>query len=89
MNQIIVLGKVESINKEKKEFVLAVPRSYSEYNGEMKSDTILCTHFNNINKNMTTYINIEDSIIIKGRLEEKDNKHYIKVESYKVLKRKI
>lgn len=89
MNQIIVYGRVISIDENRKEFVVSVPRTYLSYQGDYIEDKLLCSHFNNINKNMTSYICIDDSILIKGRLETRDEKCCIIVESYKVLKRKV
>lgn len=89
MNQIIVMGSVKDINVARKEFIVSIPRSYPTYKGDYLSDVILCKHINNINKNMTSYICIDDSILIKGRLETENESYYIAVESYQVLQRKV
>ena len=88
MNQIILYGSVVKIDVKNKNFKIAVPRTYLT-NDKTKNDIITCSSFSNINKNITSYINIEDSVLIKGRLEEEDNTYHVKVEHYQVLKRKV
>ena len=89
MNQIIVMGCIKNINTNNKEFTISIPRSYPTYNGDYLNDVVLCKHINSINKNMTSYICINDSILIKGRLETDNGAYYIAVESYQVLQRKV
>ena len=88
MNQIILYGRVVKIDVKKKSFEISVPRSYLT-NDEVKYDIITCTSFSNINKNITSYINVDDSVLIKGRLEEDDGSYHVRVEHYQVLKRKV
>jgi len=89
MNQIIVMGSILEVNKDRKEFIISIPRTYPTYKGEYLNDVVICKTINNINKNMTSYICINDSILIKGRLESNEASYYIAVESYQVLQRKV
>ena len=72
LNQFIVVGRIDTINKEddKTLLVIKVPRSYKNENGEYESDTIKIQVYNNISEAINDYCKHGDIVGVKGRIQE-------------------
>jgi len=79
LNQIVLVGKIEKIEKKEKDTVyltLGVPRSFKNTEGEYETDHITCKLFNMIAENTAEYCKIGDIVGVKGRLENKTIEKY-------------
>lgn len=88
MNQVIVLGCVTHIDETKKMFYLSIPRS-KYTNDKIINDTFICKGCNLLHRNITSFIKVNDQLLLKGRIQEDDGKYYILVESYQIIQRKV
>ena len=72
LNQVVVVGRIYSM--ENGEFVVAVPRSFKNENGEYDTDYIEVKLSKSIKSNVSTYCEKGDLVGVKGRLESGINK---------------
>ncbi len=72
MNNFMIVGRIDSINKEddKSLLIINVPRSYKNENGEYESDTIKIQVYNNISDALNDYCKHGDVVGVKGRIQE-------------------
>ena len=72
LNQFIIVGRIDTINKEddKTLLIIKVPRSYKNENGEYESDTIKIQVYNNISEALNDYCKHGDIVGVKGRIQE-------------------
>ena len=88
MNQVIVLGYVLNIDLDKNVFTFSIPRS--KFNTEkVINDTFICRGCKLLHKNMTSFLKVNDQLLLKGRIQEDSGKYYILVESYQIIQRKV
>ena len=87
VNIILLEGKIISINKENRLISLEVIRNYRNEIGDYDSDQIKCQFWQGINNNIENYLNIDDTILVKGRLEFIDKEYIVMVDSYSLIHR--
>ena len=76
LNQMVLVGKVKEIKKQKEKTIikLGVTRSYKNSEGIYETDIISINVNNNIADNFNKYCTIGDVIGIKGHIETKNNR---------------
>ena len=82
LNQIILVGRLKELKEVKGEtnktviITLEVPRNFKNADGIYEADYIDCVLWDSIGTNAKEYLNIDDIIGIKGRLQKiNDNPH--------------
>ena len=72
LNQFIIVGKIDTVNKEddKSLLIINVPRSYKNENGEYESDTLKIQVYSNISDALNDYCKHGDVVGVKGRIQE-------------------
>lgn len=78
LNQAVLVGRVAEIGNLN--IKIKVSRSYKNSEGDYETDLIPVFYTNNIAKSAREYLEIDDIIGIKGRLEVEDGVLQVKAE---------
>lgn len=74
LNQVVIVGRIKSLDSDTKTIYINVPRQYKNENGEYDSDLIpVQVSSDNIWDNTNTYCKESDVIGCKGRLQVSNN----------------
>lgn len=73
LNQVVLVGRITDIPKEKNKIIIAVQRPYKNNDGVYEVDFISIQLFDSINDNSKLYLTIGDLVGVKGRLQTKEN----------------
>jgi len=88
LNQVIVVGRIQQINKteERNEVVISTPRAYKNVDGIYENDIITAKLHNGMIENVANYLKTGDLIGIKGRIQstQQDDKTIMEVVAEKV-----
>ncbi len=87
MNSIVLAGKVADINLDNNTFKLCVERNYRNDKGEYESDTFICKPWKGMNNYLSSYLNNDDVLIIKGQLISEDNICTILIDQFSLMYR--
>lgn len=85
-NMFTLVGRLADIQEGA--FVINVPRSYKDEEGTYKDDQFVIEVSQNIHNNMTEYCKIGDIVGVKGMLESKDFRIYLKADKITFLSSK-
>lgn len=90
LNNVMIVGRLKEIIKgeDKCEIKISVPRYYKNSNGEYDIDVIPCTLWNGIANNAMEYLNIEDVVGIRGRLQSVNDNVFVIAEKITFLSSK-
>ena len=71
LNQFMVVGRIDSIDKEDNKCILRlrIPRNYKNENGEYENDIIKIQVFKNISDKICEYCKVNDLTGIKGMIQ--------------------
>ena len=79
VNQVIVVGKIKELNKDKKDIIsllISVPQPFKNVNGEYEEDLVDCELNGHIATATNDYCKINDVVGIRGRLKSIYNEKY-------------
>jgi len=83
-NFIMLLGKVSSIDVELNTFTIVVSRVHKDEN---VTDVFVCKPWKGMYSYISSYINLDDFILVKGKLLIEEGKYIVKVEDYSLIQR--
>ena len=87
MNSVVLIGKVTSINQKDNSFTLSVERNHRNEIGEYPTDSFLCRPWKGMNTYLSTYLNADDILVIKGQIEKNDNSFEVMVDQFSIIHR--
>ena len=86
LNHVILVGKIAEIGDDYVK--ISVPRNYKNENGEYDKDIIKCEVMKTLMNNIEEYCKNNDTVGVKGRIENVDNVNVIIVEKLTFLSSK-
>lgn len=86
MNMFTLVGRLVDIQDNA--FVMNVPRSYKNEEGIYENDQFVIEVSKNIHSNMIEYCKVGDMVGVKGMLESKDFRVYLKADKITFLSSK-
>lgn len=86
INMFTLVGKLADIQDNA--FVMNVPRSYKNEEGIYENDQFVIEISQNIYNNMINYCKVGDMVAVKGTLESKDFRVYLKADKLTFLSSK-
>lgn len=85
-NLIILVGKVSSINSSSNSFTLKVERTNKD-NLQIDADSFVCETWKGMYSYISSYISLEDVILVKGKLVKDKEKFVIKIDEFSIIQR--
>ena len=87
MNSIVLAGKVIDIDLKNNTFTLSVERNYRDDEGQYQYDTFLCQPWKGMNNYLSSYLNQNDYLIIKGQIKNDNDKNVVMVDQFSIMYR--
>lgn len=85
-NLIILVGKVSSINSSSNSFTLKVERTNKD-NLQIDTDSFVCETWKGMYSYLSSYVNIDDIILVKGKLVKESEKFIVKIDEFSIIQR--
>lgn len=81
-NLIILVGKVSDVDVGNNSFILKVNKEDS-----LEEEYFVCETWKGMYTYLSAYINLDDIILVKGKVVKKDNSFVIKVDEFSLIQR--
>lgn len=84
-NLIILVGKVSDVDVVNNSFVLKVNNVNKE--DSLEEECFVCETWKGMYTYLSAYINLDDIVLVKGKVIKKDNIFVIKVDEFSLIQR--
>lgn len=88
LNQVMLVGRIDSISLEEEQLVLSVSKHYKNEEGVYDYVLVPCLIGSNLFNTTKEYCSKDDLVGVRGSLEVKDDKLYVLAERITILRSK-